>query len=146
MLDFQHYLKLAIKVSEQGTCLRRKIGCILVDEKGYILAEGYNGRPKVLGTCLCEPCPGAYVSAGTGDGKTSCFGVHAEIRALINYSKLSTVRNMYALFSTKAPCFSCVVTLLETPCKYIVFRDSSNEVRNEELWKSDNRDWIQLEV
>lgn len=141
--SFNHYLNLAYEVSKQGTCSRRKIGCIIVDKEGNILAEGFNGRPKSLGNCLEKPCPGANIPAGVGaTQKVACYGLHGEIRAMLRFSKLSTIRDIYAIFSTKAPCLSCVITLLETPCEYIVFSIASNETENKELWENQGRYWI----
>lgn len=39
----QLYTDMAILVSQRTTCLRRAVGCVLVNAKGHVLATGYNG-------------------------------------------------------------------------------------------------------
>lgn len=39
----EYFLKIAADVATRSTCLRRAVGCVLVNERGHILATGYNG-------------------------------------------------------------------------------------------------------
>lgn len=42
-----YFLALAALVATRSTCLRRAVGCVLVDARGHVLATGYNGvAPK----------------------------------------------------------------------------------------------------
>ena len=145
-IDYNYYLELAEKVAEQGTCARRKIGCLLVDEFGAILAEGYNGRPKCLGSCLELPCPGAHVKAGQGAyAKVLCDGVHAEVRALLNFTRMrDPISHIKYIFSTKMPCYSCVLILLETKCQYLIYRTPSNETENKAKWLEAGRFCVEV--
>lgn len=134
-----HYLRIAEAVANEGRCKRRQIGAVLVDSAGTILANGMNGPPVTMRSCFESPCPGADVPAGQGAGKTvACYGVHAEIDALLKCSDISKVHTLYC---TKAPCTSCVLTLLNTKCKRIVFLTPSNETTNKELWEASGRVW-----
>ena len=50
---------MALLVSERGTCVRRKVGCILVNKKNHVLATGYNGTPPGIKNCFeggCKRC------------------------------------------------------------------------------------------
>lgn len=40
-----YFLQIAQVVSTRSTCLRRSVGCVLVDSRGHILSTGYNGVP-----------------------------------------------------------------------------------------------------
>ena len=56
----QWRIEMVNKLAERSTCTRRKVGCILVDEKGKILAEGFNGVPSGWEHCNeTARCPGA---------------------------------------------------------------------------------------
>jgi deoxycytidylate deaminase len=128
-------MKLAVLAAQQGTCPRRKIGACLYDANGEILGEGHNG---VNGECAC---PGRDVPAGAGNA--ACYGIHAEVRALMQATeaghKPSEVASCY---STKAPCTNCTLMLLATGCKKIVFQVDSNETLNKEIWIDAGREWI----
>ena len=53
------FLDIAKTVSEQATCIRRNVGCVLVNSKNHILATGYNGVPA-----------GAVPTPGSTQGST----------------------------------------------------------------------------
>jgi dCMP deaminase len=44
-------MKLAIVTSEQSTCARRAVGCVLLNAKGHVLAPGYNGVASGMPHC-----------------------------------------------------------------------------------------------
>jgi dCMP deaminase len=39
----EYFLAIAKVVATRSTCLRRSVGCVLVDKRGHILSTGYNG-------------------------------------------------------------------------------------------------------
>jgi deoxycytidylate deaminase len=39
----QLYIEMAKLVAQRTTCLRRAVGCVLVNARGHVLATGYNG-------------------------------------------------------------------------------------------------------
>ena len=128
-------MKLAVLASERGTCPRRKIGAVVYDANGKILGEGHNG---VDGECSC---PGRDVPAGAGNA--ACYGIHAEVRALMQaFASGARPEDIASCYSTKAPCASCVATLLATGCKKVVFRVASNETLNREIWLAAGREWV----
>ncbi|MDL1972667.1 MAG: cytidine deaminase, partial [Deltaproteobacteria bacterium] len=51
----EYFMSIARLVAERSTCLRRKVGAILVKEK-RILTTGYNGAPSGLAHCLDIGC------------------------------------------------------------------------------------------
>jgi dCMP deaminase len=51
----EYFLKIADTVAERSTCLRRKVGAILVSDR-RILSTGYNGAPKNLAHCSDAGC------------------------------------------------------------------------------------------
>lgn len=141
-MNHEHYLKISEKIATMGRCKRRQIGAILTDSQGNILADGWNGPPNCIKSCFERACEGADVPAGAGaTQKVACMGVHAEMAALL---KVKNVSDIFAVYSNKAPCQSCVLTMLNTNCRRIVFRISSNETKNRELWENAGREWIHL--
>lgn len=120
-------------VVDRGTCSRRKIGCILYSEEGIVLASGHNG--PLNGKCNC---PGKDVPAGAGNA--ICYGVHAEVRAVMSLAPWDRDR-VHTCVTNKAPCKSCVLMLLGTNCQVIQFSTPSNETENRKLWEKANRQW-----
>lgn len=39
----EYFLQMATLVASRATCFRRAVGCVLVNERGHVLATGYNG-------------------------------------------------------------------------------------------------------
>ena len=61
----EYFMAMAMLVATRSTCIRRQVGCVLVDENKNILATGYNG--VVSGHPHCNegyPCPGADSETG----------------------------------------------------------------------------------
>lgn len=46
-----YYLDIAQTVAERSTCLRKKIGCILVNQD-EVISTGYNGAPRGRKNCV----------------------------------------------------------------------------------------------
>ncbi|HDZ77613.1 MAG TPA: cytidine deaminase, partial [Candidatus Omnitrophica bacterium] len=51
----EYFLEVAGLVAKRSTCLRRKVGTVLVKNK-RILATGYNGSPSGLKHCIDIGC------------------------------------------------------------------------------------------
>ena len=133
-------LSLAALVAERATCARRKVGCVLTNELGQVLATGYNGPPRGFQHCTQEsPCQGA--SSPSGTGLELCEAVHAEQNALLQCRDVELIHTCYV---TTAPCMTCTKLLLNTGCKIIRFSDDYPHAEaSRELWShKGGRLWI----
>jgi len=135
----EYYLRIAFLASERGTCKRRKVGCVLTDEKNRVISIGYNGNPAGRPHCIDISCLGAIYKSGEGLDK--CEAIHAEISALGACRDIQVINTCY---STTAPCIHCVQSLLATPCKTIIFYQPYPHTQSEERWISSGRQWIQF--
>ena len=61
----KYFLEIARTVAKRSTCMRRSVGCVLVDSQNHIVATGYNGVPTKFTHCLDSPCEGAFSLSGT---------------------------------------------------------------------------------
>ena len=107
-------------VATRSTCIRRQVGCVLIDNNNNILATGYNG--VVRGQPHCNeghPCPGAY--SASGKDLDLCYAIHAEQNALIQCRDLTKV---YACFCTTAPCVMCTKLFLNTTLTRMIYVES----------------------
>lgn len=82
-----YYLDIAKQVASRSTCLKRKYGCVLVNND-EIIATGYNGSPRGEINCcdIYEECPRKNVPHNSGD-YSDCPSVHAEQNAMLSASR-----------------------------------------------------------
>ena len=145
-------LQLAQVTASRSTCLRRSVGCVLVDKRGHILATGYNGVAAGAKHCnesgplypfretdYPHACPGAQSPSGTNlDG---CQAIHAEQNALLQCGKVWEIDTCYV---TASPCMTCVKLLLNTSCQRIVFAEEYPHTEAAGLWVDAGRIWLKL--
>jgi dCMP deaminase len=131
------FLEIAKTVSEQATCIRRNVGCVLVNSKNHILATGYNGVPAGAVHCLDLPCSGAEFPSG--EGLNSCEAIHAEQNALLQCKDIYDIEKCYC---TVSPCMTCVKLLLNTSCSILIFPTLYTDLEPLELWKKSEREYI----
>jgi len=117
----------------RSTCLRRSVGCFLVDADGYPVGEGYNGVEAGAPHCGegVARCPA--LSAPSGADLDGCNALHAEWNALI---RCRDVRRIDACYVTVSPCVTCTKMLMNTSCRRIVFRSvyEAHVERSRALW------------
>lgn len=114
----QYFIAIAQIVATRGTCVRRKVGCVLTDENNFVLSTGYNGRPKGQPHCHDQPCSGA--GAKSGDDLDKCEAIHAEANALLQCKDVQEIRACYV---TAFPCIHCLKLLMNTGCNTIYYAD-----------------------
>lgn len=133
------YIRMAHLIASRTTCPRRAVGCVLVDEDGFILSTGYNGVAADRPHCISEPCPGANESSG--QGLDSCEAIHAEQNAILRLRDHRAVNKAYI---TTSPCVHCIKLLLGTSCQTIFFAKEYPHPQAEDWWVRAGRKWIQL--
>lgn len=83
-----HFMNLAKVVAERSTCLRRKIGAIIVDKDGVQLSSGYSGAPRNTEHCNeIGKCLRMELNIPSGQNYELCRSVHAEQNAIINAAR-----------------------------------------------------------
>lgn len=135
------YMSMAKIMAERSTCPRRKVGCILVDDKQRILSTGYNGVARGHPHCTDEPCPGANLPSGTGLDK--CEAIHAEQNAILLLSDPWAVHTAYV---TTFPCISCIKLLLGTSCERIVYLEGYSHSEARKWWMFSGRASAHLKI
>ena len=128
--------------AERSTCMRRRVGCVLLNDKRHIIATGYNGVAAGLPHCNEKhACVGANSPSGTN--LDDCRAIHAEQNALLQCKNIYEIETCY---TTTAPCITCLKLLLNTSCKRIVYlHDYPGAEKSAELWKSSGRQWTKFD-
>lgn len=135
-----YFLSMAKLVATRATCPRRRVGCVLVNIRGHVIATGYNGVASGQVHCTDSPCPGAHYATGCGLDK--CQALHAEQNALLQCNNVYDISTAYI---TTAPCITCTKLFLNTSCNKIVFFEDYPHSESEKLWVSTGRIWGKIE-
>ena len=111
-----YFLDLALRCANQGTCLRRNFGAIIVDEYNTIVSTGYTGAPRKQMDCTeLKKCWRQDHNIPSGSNYERCRSVHAEMNALLQAGKQARGCTLYlAGFEVGTdelteiwPCFLC---------------------------------------
>jgi dCMP deaminase len=117
----EYFLKIADTVAERSTCLRRKVGAVLVTDK-RILATGYNGAPKGLIHCAQIGCLRHSMKIKSAERIEICRGIHAEQNALVQSAYFGLPVANATLYSTHFPCITCAKMLINAGIHKIIVR------------------------
>jgi dCMP deaminase len=113
------FMQMAEVTARRGTCIRRQVGCVLVNSRKQVLSTGYNGTARGTLHCIDSPCQGHKFSEG--QGLDVCEAIHAESNAILQCHNVEEIETCY---STTEPCVHCTKLLLNTGCRAVVFRNS----------------------
>ena len=138
--DF-YFLRMAKLVSERGTCIRRKVGCIFVNKKNHIIATGYNGNPSGFKHCIDWPCKGA--NSKQGEDLDKCEAIHAEQNALLQCKDVYDIDRVY---TTLEPCVHCIKLLLNTSANQIIYGEKYVHTEARELWEKSGRGYTYINL
>lgn len=153
------WMNVAREIARLSTCLRRSVGCVLIDARGHVSSTGYNGvhpgakhcnepvRCNAVGSCShqfgrdrCDmitfpnACAGANSKSGTN--LDQCEAIHAEQNALL---QCKSPWELDVAYVTTAPCVTCTKLLLATSCQRIVFHDGYQGNAGIQLWTDSGR-------
>jgi dCMP deaminase len=118
----EYFLEVAHLVAKRATCLRRRVGAVLVKDK-RILATGYNGAPRGLKHCLDIGCIREKLKIPSGERHELCRALHGEQNALIQASLYGISVKGATLYSTNQPCIICAKMLINAGISEIVIAD-----------------------
>ena len=116
----EYFMEMAHLVAKRSTCLRRKVGAILVKDK-HILSTGYNGAPKGLKHCSEVGCLRKELGIPSGERHEICRGLHAEQNAIIQAAVFGISIKNSVLYCTNTPCVVCAKMLINAGVKEIVY-------------------------
>ncbi|MCD6257431.1 dCMP deaminase family protein [Candidatus Aerophobetes bacterium] len=107
-------------VAKRSTCLRRKVGAILVRDK-RILCTGYNGPPRGLAHCSEVGCLRDKLGIPSGERQEICRGLHAEQNAIIQAALYGISIKDSILYCTHQPCITCSKMIINAGIKKVIF-------------------------
>jgi len=130
----EYFMKMAHLVSSRSTCLRRKVGAVLVKDR-RILATGYNGAPQGLPHCEETGCLRKKLKVPSGVRHEICRGLHAEQNVIIQAALHGVSIKGSTLYITCAPCSICAKMIINAGIKKVIYEDDYPDKMAEEFLK-----------
>jgi len=115
-----YFMKMAFHVASRSTCLRRKVGALIVMDH-HILSTGYNGAPRGVDHCVIRGCVRERMNIPSGERHEMCCGVHAEQNAIIQAAVYGTAVSGASMYITNVPCMICAKMIVNTKIREIFF-------------------------
>ncbi len=105
-------------VSERSTCIRRRVGALIVKDK-RILATGYNGTPVGIMHCAEAGCRREKLKVPSGERHELCRGLHAEQNSIIQSALHGVSIRDSIIYCTHEPCSVCAKMIINAGIKEV---------------------------
>lgn len=128
----EYFMKIAHLVAERSTCLRRRVGAVVVKDK-RIISTGYNGAPRGLRHCLEIGCLREQMGIPSGERHELCRGAHAEQNAIIQAASSGVSMEGATMYCTTAPCSTCSKMIVNAGIRRLVLGSSYPDSLGEAL-------------
>ncbi len=130
----EYFMQIAILLSSRSTCIRRKVGAVIVKDK-RILTTGYNGVPRKLAHCAEVGCLREKMEIPSGRNQELCRGLHAEQNAIIQAALHGISINNSILYCTEQPCITCAKMIINAGITKIFYLNSYPDELAREILK-----------
>ena len=129
----RYFMDIVELVSLRSTCLRRKVGAVLVKDK-RILTTGYNGAPTGVRHCSETGCLRERFNVPSGERHELCRGLHAEQNAIIQAALHGVSIKGATLYCTNHPCVICSKMIINSGITTVIYKeDYSDDLAREML-------------
>jgi len=115
-----YFMKITKDVSLRSTCLKRKVGAIIVKDR-RVLSTGYNGAPKKIKHCSITGCLRKKLHVPSGQRHELCRGLHAEQNAIVQAAWHGVKIEGATMYSTYQPCIICVKMMINAGIIKLVY-------------------------
>lgn len=133
------FMRIATIFAEQSTCVKRKVGAVLVKD-ARIISTGYNGTPSGFQNCnqvfdgdlkkgRLHLLNGEYliVSQISHHDFSERYEIHAEQNCLMMAAKNGISTNNCTIYITTAPCSQCAKLIVSSGIKRVVYHELYKE-------------------
>lgn len=125
-------MSIAWQVATRSTCLRRRVGCVIVLEK-RIVSTGYNGAPSGLPHCEDVGCVREDRGIASGERHELCRGLHAEQNAIIQAALHGTAVRGGSVYCTHKPCVLCTKMLINAGIRQVYYAEGYEDAMADEI-------------
>jgi len=139
----EYFSSIAELVATRSTCLRRKVGAVVVKNK-QVLATGYNGAPSGITHCDVKGCLREELKVPSGERHEICRALHAEQNAFLQAARHGVSLESGILYITTQPCSICAKMIINVGIKKVVFAGDYPDELAMEFLKEANIDMVRL--
>jgi dCMP deaminase len=139
----EYFMNIAFLVSSRATCLRRKVGAVIVRDN-QILTTGYNGACSGLKHCAELECIRDKHNIPSGERQELCRASHAESNAIAQAAKFGVSINRATLYLTNKPCITCAKLIIQSGIKTVVYRDEYPDILTSALFQEAEIEFIRF--
>ncbi|KAI1159235.1 cytidine deaminase-like protein [Nemania serpens] len=116
-----YFMALASLAARRCNCMKRAVGCVLVDGKRRVISTGYNGTPRGLTNCMDGGCPRCNAGdLASGASLATCLCLHAEENALLEAGR-ERIRDGSVLYCNTCPCLTCSIKIVQVGIREVVY-------------------------
>jgi dCMP deaminase len=116
----EYFMGIARLTAERATCLRRKVGAVIVQDK-RIVATGYNGAPRGIPHCAERGgCLREELGVPSGERHELCRALHAEQNAIIQAATSGNSIEGATIYITHQPCIICSKMIINAGIRKII--------------------------
>ena len=138
----EYFMRIAHLVSTRSTCLRRKVGAVIVKNK-QVLATGYNGAPTGITHCDKVGCLREELGVPSGQRHELCRALHAEQNAFLQAARHGVSLDGATLYITTQPCSICAKMIINVGINKVIIE---GEYPDEFALKFINEAGVEMEV
>ena len=139
----EYFMSIAQLVSKRSTCLRRKVGAVIVKDK-RILSTGYNGAPSGIKHCLETGCLREKLNVPSGERHELCRGLHAEQNAIIQAAYHGVEIKDSVIYCTNLPCIICTKMLINAGIRKIFYKEGYPDNLSKDMLEEAEIELIQI--
>lgn len=140
----QYFMEMAKLAAKRASCLRRKVGAVLVKDK-KVLATGYNGAPKDIVHCDLTGCLREKLEIASGQRHEICRGVHAEQNLVAQAALHGVKTEKSTVYCTHQPCIICTKILINAGVEKIYYQNSYSDKFAEKLLQESEIELLKYE-
>lgn len=115
----EYFMDIAHLVSQRSSCLRRKVGAVVVKDK-RVLSTGYNGAPTGVRHCEETGCLRQKLNVPSGQRHELCRGLHAEQNSFLQAALHGVSLRGSMMYITVTPCIICAKMIINAGITDIV--------------------------
>lgn len=139
----KEYMKFAKEQAEKSTCLRQKVGAVIVKD-GKVIAQGYNNPVGGIEPCTKVGCIREKLNIPHGERREVCRYICAEQLAITEAARNGVDLDGSIAYITTFPCHVCAKLLVSSGISEIVYDSDYPDELSKTFLKEAGVDYRQI--